>query len=182
MATDRLLDYLAGILAEAYRRELDQEENVWRSLPFFAATLALQLAVVVPLRGWFTGAAGLVAWLSVILIGLGGTATLIALIFLALSILPANFEHVAQDPDLFERARLIWVKAATRPGATEASVAEATVGELKAEIVRELSEATKSNHLANRRRADRRANAGLAMLVSVCATLALVGLAMLSSR
>ncbi len=33
-------------MADAYRREIDAEENLWRTLPFFAATLALQLAAL----------------------------------------------------------------------------------------------------------------------------------------
>jgi len=41
-----LLDHLEKTFADAYRKEIDQEENIWRSLPFFAATLALQLAVI----------------------------------------------------------------------------------------------------------------------------------------
>jgi hypothetical protein len=41
MASDTLLDHLEKIFGDAYRKEVDQEENVWRSLPFFAATLAL---------------------------------------------------------------------------------------------------------------------------------------------
>nr|WP_294552513.1 hypothetical protein [uncultured Rhodopila sp.] len=40
------LTHIEKTLAEAYRKEIDQEENVWRSLPFFAATLALQLAAI----------------------------------------------------------------------------------------------------------------------------------------
>ena len=32
-----------------YRKEIDQEENVWRSLPFFAATPVLRIA---GLAGW----------------------------------------------------------------------------------------------------------------------------------
>jgi hypothetical protein len=40
------LTHIEKTLADAYRKEIDQEENVWRSLPFFAATLALQLAAI----------------------------------------------------------------------------------------------------------------------------------------
>jgi hypothetical protein len=40
------LAYIERTLADSYRKEIDQEENVWRSLPFFAATLALQLAAL----------------------------------------------------------------------------------------------------------------------------------------
>jgi hypothetical protein len=40
------LNYIERTLADSYRKEIDQEENVWRSLPFFAATLALQVATL----------------------------------------------------------------------------------------------------------------------------------------
>ncbi len=50
MPSDPLLDHLEKTFAEAYRKEVDQEENVWRSLPFFAATLALQVASLGTLR------------------------------------------------------------------------------------------------------------------------------------
>jgi hypothetical protein len=105
MSTDRLLDYLAGTLADAYRRELDQEENVWRSLPFFAATLALQLTVLVQLRGWLGTVTGPVAWVALGLLGGVAVATLSAIGFLALSILPADFKDAARHPDLIDYAQ-----------------------------------------------------------------------------
>ena len=118
MATDRLLDYLAGTLAEAYRRELDQEENVWRSLPFFAATLALQLTVLVQLRGWLGTITGPMAWVAVSLLGGIAVATVSAIGFLTLSILPANFKHAARHSDLVDYSRQMWTDAARQPGAT----------------------------------------------------------------
>jgi hypothetical protein len=39
-----VLDHIEKTFADAYRKEIDQEENIWRSLPFFAATLAFELA------------------------------------------------------------------------------------------------------------------------------------------
>lgn len=39
-------DYLEKLFADAYRRELDQEETVVRSLPFIAAAAAIVIAVV----------------------------------------------------------------------------------------------------------------------------------------
>jgi hypothetical protein len=47
------LGHIERTLAEAYRKEIDQEENVWRSLPFFAATLALELAALFQLSTRF---------------------------------------------------------------------------------------------------------------------------------
>ena len=58
MTTDPEIDYLETLFGEAYRKEIDQEENVWRSLPFFTATLALQLAGLAQIRDWVGGAAG----------------------------------------------------------------------------------------------------------------------------
>lgn len=46
MSADPLIDYLEKTFSDAYRKEVEQEENVWRTLPFFAATLALQLAAL----------------------------------------------------------------------------------------------------------------------------------------
>ena len=40
------LDHIEKTLADGYRREIEQGENVWRSLPFFAATIAFQIAAL----------------------------------------------------------------------------------------------------------------------------------------
>lgn len=39
-------DRLEKLLGEIYGRETDNEENIWRSPPFFSATLAVEVAVV----------------------------------------------------------------------------------------------------------------------------------------
>lgn len=181
MPIDRLLDYLATTLAEAYRRELDQEENVWRSLPFFAATLALQLTVLVQLRGWLGGVAGPVLVAAVVLLGLAGAGTLAALLFLALSIWPADFDYVANDPTLLDYARQAWVEAAGRPGATPDSVAEAALSAVKTMIMQQLANVAANNRGINRARAACRTRAGLAILGSVMVILTLVGLAVVTS-
>lgn len=41
-----MFEYLEKHCAEAYKREFDQEENVFRSLPFFVAALGLEVAIV----------------------------------------------------------------------------------------------------------------------------------------
>jgi len=69
MITDAELDYLEKLFGDAYRKEIDQEENVWRTLPFFAATLALQLAGLAQVRDWVGGVQGWLYWLSLTLLG-----------------------------------------------------------------------------------------------------------------
>src|SRR3954462_11438216 len=46
----KLDEYLEEIFAERYKRQLDQEENVARTLPFFAAALAVLANIVGLLR------------------------------------------------------------------------------------------------------------------------------------
>ena len=40
------LDHIEKTLADACRREIEQGENVWRSLPFIAAAIAFQIAAL----------------------------------------------------------------------------------------------------------------------------------------
>ncbi|QDZ06559.1 hypothetical protein FPZ24_02955 [Sphingomonas panacisoli] len=39
-------EYLGGIIADAFKREVDADDAVWRSLPFFAAIIGLAIAVL----------------------------------------------------------------------------------------------------------------------------------------
>ncbi len=59
------LAYLERTLADSYRKEIDQEENVWRSLPFFAATLALQLAALFQIIDKLPDPTTATGWISV---------------------------------------------------------------------------------------------------------------------
>ena len=44
-----MYEYLDKYCSDGFKADLDKDENVHRSLPFFAATVGLQLAVIVPL-------------------------------------------------------------------------------------------------------------------------------------
>ncbi len=100
MTIDPELDYLEKLFGDAYRKEIDQEENVWRSLPFFAATLALQLAGLAQIRDWVGDARGWLFWVALALLLSAALATLAALVFLAQSIWPARFRYVTGEPTL----------------------------------------------------------------------------------
>ena len=167
------LDHIEKTFADAYRKEIDQEENVWRTLPFFAATLALQLAALfqiverLPVRQttawWLAAACGTVTGLS----------TMIALSFLAVSIYPVEFRYIAAEPDLWAYAKELIEDEGKN---VEGQVGDAVnaLGELKAALTLQYAEATHHNRQINQRRALWRSIAGLATLTSVIATLALV--------
>ncbi len=87
------LAYIEKTLADSYRREIDQEENIWRSLPFFAATLALQMATLFQMIDKFPGLVSPVGWAAASLLVTALLLDVVSLGFLGASIypqLPAN--------------------------------------------------------------------------------------------
>ena len=100
MPAHPLIDYLEKTFGDAYRKEVDQEENVWRTLPFFAATMALQVAALVPQREWVMHAAGRVFIAAVVLLAAAGAATSAALCLLALSVWPPDYRRVMREPEI----------------------------------------------------------------------------------
>ena len=156
------LDRIERTLADAYRKELDQEENVWRSLAFFAATIAFQIAALsqVLLRlpeqrsgAWWDGMAAIV-FVSLLI--------LVALFFLAGSIAPARFSYISDEPALPGYARGL--------DQDEQNAAEQNLLPVDALAVRkttladQYSVAVHHNRQVNQRRAFRRSIAGLAIL------------------
>ncbi len=175
MTTDPEIDYLEKLFDDAYRKETDQEENVWRSLPFFAATLALQLADLAQIRDWVGGAEGWLFWLSLALLAAAALATFAALVFLAQSIWPVRFRYVTSELELatyLETVRTTAIQSGSLPeDATDAAVTAA-----RTVMVQQHAVGASSNRLINQGRANRRTRAGLATLASVLAVLVLVGL------
>jgi hypothetical protein len=166
------LDHIENTLADAYRRELDQDENIWRSLPFFAATLALELGAIYQIAGHLPPA-GTGAWrAAIVFFALAGAATLTALIFLAASIFPVKFGYIPSDPylldyserlDEYERRRI--VRGDTRVDA---------LAMLKSTLAHEYATPNHQNHQISQRRLLWRSIAGLATLIGVLSIIALV--------
>ena len=183
MAKDPLLDHLERTFADAYRKEIDQEENVWRSLPFFAATLALQLAALAQIRDWISDIVQPMFAAAALLLSGAGLATLAALVFLAMSVWPADFRRVAREPAFRDYAARVRAEAEANspPGTAPEEVAETALSTIKAALVEQYALAVDHNRLANGARAKWRTRAGLATLASVFAVLVLVGLVVLTN-
>jgi ferric-dicitrate binding protein FerR (iron transport regulator) len=166
------LDHLEKTLADAYRKEIEQEENIWRSLPFFTATLALQMAalfqVLDKVPPWTTWQGVLCA----VLLAFAAAATLVALGFMVAAIYPAEFRYVASEPDLVTYATDLDRAEDETPEAEQGGDALAA---FKRELARQYAIATHHNRRINQRRARRRSIAGLAALASILATVLLVG-------
>jgi hypothetical protein len=168
------LAYIEKTLADSYRKEIDQEENVWRSLPFFAATLALQLAALFQIIDKLPDPTTLIGWLSVAFLALAGVLTLMSLGYLAASIYPQRFDYIAREPALLNYARNLIRDEQLPENQTQEDPFSALVT-LKTEITRQYAQATDHNRQINKRRERRRSIAGLAALGSVLMTVFLVG-------
>ncbi|WP_376100896.1 hypothetical protein ACE7GA_26680 (plasmid) [Roseomonas sp. CCTCC AB2023176] len=183
MATDPLLDHIEKTFADAYRKEIDQEENVWRSLPFFAATLALQLAGIAQVRDWIEGVGGPMLLAATGLLIAAGLATFAAIAFLALSVWPADFQYVGREPlfrDYAEDVRAS-AEAEAEEGEMEEKVAERALRTVKAALIEQYATAVDNNRVINQRRARWRTRAGLATLASVLMVLVLVALVVVTN-
>ena len=113
-----VIAHIEKTLADSYRKEIDQEENVWRSLPFFAAVLAFQITALSLLLSRLP-MAGTGVWLDAICATvLMSLCILIALGFLALSIVPEKFTYVADEPALLAYAQESFCAWHARLGAT----------------------------------------------------------------
>lgn len=169
------LAYIERTLAESYRKEIDQEENVWRSLPFFAATLALQLAALFQIIDKLPQPETPLGRLSLLLLAGAGSCTLTSLAFLAASIYPAKFNYVARETALLTYARQLIREEEAEAAAPDDRLSALVT--LKSEVARQYAEAADHNRQINKRRDRRRSVAGLAALGSVLMTVLLVATA-----
>lgn len=167
------LAYIEKTLADSYRKEIDQEENVWRSLPFFAATLALQLAALFQITERLPDPTTWIGWLSIIFLVTAGGLTLASLGYLAASIYPQKFDYIAKEPALLSYAREL-VRDEQAPENQEQTDPFSALVTLKTEIARQYAQATDHNRQINKQRERRRSIAGLAAIGSVLMTVCLV--------
>ena len=175
MPPDPLLEQLERTLADSYKREIEAEENVWRSLPFFAATLALQFAGLAQARDWLLAMQGNAALVAIVLLVLAGGSTALGLLFLAQSIAPAEFRYLSRETELLRYAGALREQERSA-GREVAEASAAALASFRATLVAQYAMAVDHNRAINRRRATRRTRAALAILCSVLLVTALVAL------
>lgn len=161
-------DHLEGLLGELYRREVENEENIWRSLPFFSATLAVEVAVVTQALPLVARLGGWSAWVAAGAAALAMLLVAAVVLLLYRSIRPARFRYIASEPELVS-----YVAQLEAGGEDEAGGASPEAG-LRRLLVQQYADATANNRAINQRRARARTNAGVLLLASIVVTLVLV--------
>ncbi len=167
------LTHIEKALSDTYRREIDQEENVWRSLPFFTATLALELTALFQIVDRLPSLQTWTGWLSLLLLILSGLFSLIALLLLAASVYPAEFTYIAAEVSLLDYAERL-IREEQDPVNQGLDDRFSAVVTLKTSLARQYAEATAHNRKINKTRERSRSIAGLMTICSVLTTLVLV--------
>lgn len=99
-------EYLEKIAAESYKREVDQEENVVRSLPFVVAAMALLVTILGFAKIYIPVYSINFYPIFVFSILLGvGVSVGISILFLFLTVIPREFRYLSRTSDLQEYAR-----------------------------------------------------------------------------
>ncbi len=169
---------LEKLVTTLYLKEIDQEENVWRSLPFFSATLALEVLVLNQALPAAAATHGMLWW---ILVGAGATLSvtiLSVLIFLYRSIRRRSFSYVASGRDLVGYVRQLEAAeqlAETGLPGTEADPQPSIREQLRETLIGQLAAAADANRFINQSRAAERTRAGILLLASIVTTIAFVG-------
>jgi|SRR5208282_2551699 len=98
-------EYLEKLMADTYKREIDQEENVVRSLPFVAAVLAVLSTIMIFTKSYIPSYPfasqkiyGLAVWTMLFLFGCLAARVIIFLYF-ALS--RQSFQYVSSSSELY---------------------------------------------------------------------------------
>ena len=98
-------EYLEKIVAESYKREIDQEENVVRSLPFVAVTLAVLSTIMIVLKSYIPEYSlniyPFIVWLMLIAFGM---LIMMVIYFLHDAVRHRSFQYVAPADQLYTYA------------------------------------------------------------------------------
>lgn len=149
-------EYLASMFADSFKRELDGDEAMWRSLPFFAALLGLAVAILPQVfesaaRIHATGLKAVAYLLFVCSIALFGCAGF----WFARVIRPRDYRYPPYDDEVLDHAEALRRFYAAM-GASEDSCDERVRDEIRRMMIGEFAAATAVNRRNNGARSESR--------------------------
>lgn len=180
MASIGAPEYLEKLFAEAFKREVDQEENVIRSLPFFATALALA-ATLLGFAGSKLPPFDAPLWspqffvLSVVILLLcAATYCLLGVLwYLFAAIRPRTYILPPPETELIQ-----WEKALrsfhVEAGLADAALEDAIVADLRGLMIEEYAKATTNNRVNNYERVFGRTQALSRIIMGLAFSIAIV--------
>lgn len=149
MAGIKTQEFLAATFADSFKREVDADEAVWRTLPFFGALIALAVAVLPPIyrsvatlqmREWRIAA--------YFLLGLSLLSFAVAAVWFWQVVRIRAYRYPASDARILEYAAQLdryYGEKGKRPAERD----EAVRDDLRAFLIEEFSGATTNNRSNN---------------------------------
>ena len=168
-------DYLEKLFADAYGREVEQEENIVRSLPIIAAIASVTLLVLrefgdgVPPFDWSP-----VAFLLHGLIVAIGAAFLYVLVFLFVALRPRRYEHPDDADDIHAVAEETLDFYQNEDLADEAADAMA-LRDVRQQMIEQFARSATNNREQNMQRQRARSRAFNGLVAALALAFVLVG-------
>ncbi len=168
-------EYLERLFADAYKRELEQEENVVRSLPIIAAIASVTLLVLrefgdgVPRFDWTL----LAFVLHGLIVAIGG-AFLYVLFFLFVALRPRQYRHPDDEIDIRSVAEATFEYYQTESKSAEEAEAIA-LHAIRQQMIEQFAAAATNNREQNMRRQRARSKAFNGLVAALALAFLLVG-------
>jgi energy-coupling factor transporter transmembrane protein EcfT len=169
-------EYLEKLFADAYKREVEQEENVVRSLPFIAAIASVTLLV---LREFGAGlplidGSGLANFLHGLLVAVG-LVFLYVFVFLFIALRSRNYRYPIDEPQIRRIAEDL-VDFYTNEGLAPAEADAAACRDLREQMIEQFAAAATNNRRQNELRHAARSNAFNGLILALALSLMFVGI------
>jgi hypothetical protein len=143
-------EYLASLLTDSYKREVDSDEAVWRSLPFFGALLGLAVALLPQIYRSAGVATGLEWQIAIyLLLGLSLLLFLVAAAYFWQVIRPRRYRYPPPDTAIVGYAEALKLYHRTAPSEEQD---EKVRDDLRAFMLEEFAQTTTNNRGNNNAR------------------------------
>ncbi len=158
-------DYLEKSYAEGYRQQIADEENVPRSLPFFATAFAVLVAIIAASKDLIPDPSldyyPIIVWVLILLLTI---CLLASMIYLLIALWPRDFKYVMSELDLHNYVVELRKYYAFDADLSEEDRAAAILEDLRDELSKQYRIGAANNRAINFGRASKRATA-LCLLV-----------------
>jgi len=171
-------DYLDKIFSDNYKKEIDQEENVWRTLPFFSATIAFELAATAQVRDHLLSLSWPISFIAALVTIAFSASVVTMLCYLWASIRPRQLFYLAPETSILEFAREV-ENDLSKLGPITAAQAAAIHVMLQDHVMEQWAMGATKNREVNKRRAQLRSRGARILLLSIFIVLTLIGLAVI---
>lgn len=177
-------DYLEKFATDGYRQQIADEENVMRSLPFFATALAVIIAGLAAVKNLIPAFSmhhifPIVVWSVFVLLGL---CLVTSMVFLFVAVRRRRFEYVMNEVALHNYAAQLREFYDADRNLTNAQREEAVLEDIRTEVYRQTREAANHNRHINFLRAAARAQALWFLLVAIFLALVLVAIILADTK